>query len=486
MRLLTMGLTLRAWQDTAHPREKDNRGALRLIRVFCPALALLALTALVQPVSAQEGADPPPPQGTADSSQAAACWLCDLRTRPTLTGDWGGYRSRLQERGLTFGATVTQFAFGMKGGFNAPVPAPFSHGDRGSYTGRGQYDLGVDLQKFGWLPHGKLLVTAEHWWGEYGNVSLSTGAFEPAVFGAALPPNANKEGTLALTNFFLVQPFSENLVVFVGKKVLVGEMDQDRFAGGNGTQQFMNQALVANPAFLLGMPYTGFAAGLVSPQKWGRMTVVVRDPENRTTDTLGLDNLFAKGVIVQSEVRLTTNFFGLPGDQHIGGVWKGFDQKDLNFLFSPPPEFPGIEGASSRTRSEGYTVFYGFDQFVVRYKDEEERGWGLFGRASYSDGNPTPLRYFVSAGLGGDSPFKGWTRCDKFGVGWYYTDASNEFGPIPKTVFGIQNGTGVELYYKFQVTPWIDVTPDLQYVRPWAHRVAEDAFLYGLRVNMKL
>jgi len=216
------------------------------------------------------------------------------------------------------------------------------------------------------------------------------------------------------------------------------------------------------------------------------MTLVVRDPENRTTDTVGLSNLFSKGVIVQSEVRLKTNFFGLPGDQHIGGIWKGFRQQDLNFLLSPPPEFPGIEGASSRTVSQGYTVFYGFDQFVVRYADDGERGWGLFGRASYSDGNPTPTQHFLSLGIGGDSPFKGWSRGDTFGLGWYYTGASKEFGPIPQTLFGIQNGTGVELYYKFQVTPWLDVTPDLQYIRPWAHRVAENAFLYGLRVNMKL
>jgi misacylated tRNA(Ala) deacylase len=33
-----------------------------------------------------------------------------------------------------------------------------------------------------------LLVTAEHWYGQYGNVSFNTGAFTPAVFGAALPP----------------------------------------------------------------------------------------------------------------------------------------------------------------------------------------------------------------------------------------------------------------------------------------------------------
>jgi porin len=225
--------------------------------------------------------------------------------------------------------------------------------------------------------------------------------------------------------------------------------------------------------------------GVVSPQKWGRMAISVRDPQDRTTDTVGLDHLFSKGVIVSGEVRLNTNFFGLPGDQHIGGIWKGYDQQNLNFLLSPPPEYPGIEGVSSRTVSQGYTVFYGFDQFVVQYTDDEERGWGFFGRASFSDGNPTPVRYFLSLGIGGDSPLK-WNRGDTFGLGWYYTGVSSEIGPVPQALFGIQNGTGVEVYYKFQATPWLDVTPDLQYIRPWAHVVAEHAFLFGLRVNIKL
>jgi porin len=453
--------------------------------VFCPALALLALAAIAQPALAQDGPDQLPQQGTTDNSEAAACWFCDLRTRPTITGDWGGYRSRLKELGLTFTGKVTSFGFGVSGGISAPVPPPLSQGDRFAYTGRGQYDLGVDLEKFGWLPKGKLMVTAEHWWGDYGNVSLSTGAMSPAVFGAALPPASNNEGTPYLTNFFLVQPLSQNLVVVAGKKVLVGEMDQDRFAGGNGTQQFMNQALVANPAFLLGLPYTGFIAAVVSPQKWGQMVVSVRDPEDRTTDTVGLSDLYSKGVIVASEVKLKTNFFGLPGDQHIGGVWKRFDQQDLNFLLSPPQDYPQTGGSSSRTISQGYTVFYGFDQFVARYADDEELGWGFFGRASLSDGNPTPVRYFVSAGVGGDSPFK-WNRGDKFGLGWYYTGASAEFGQVPQTLFGIRNGTGAELFYKFQVAPWLDITPDIQYIKPGLGAIADEAFIFGWRVNMML
>lgn len=44
----------------------------------------------------------------------------------------------------------------------------------------------------------------------------------------------------------------------------------------------------------------------------------------------------------------------------------------------------------------------------------------------------------------------------------------------------------MELFYNVQVTPWLIVMPDLQSIRPWAHLVAENAFLFGLRVNMKL
>ncbi len=446
---------------------------------------LFALIALAQPASAQDRLDQPSQEHTPGNSDAVACLFCDLWTRPTLTGDWGGYRSRLQELGLTFAGNVTQFGFGFQGGISAAVPPPLLKGNRFAYTGRGQYDLGVDLEKFGGLPKGKLIVTAEHWWGEYGNVSLSTGAGVPAVFGATLPPSPNNPGVPYLTNFFVVQPLSQNLVVFAGKKVVVGEMDQDRFAGGNGTQQFMNQALVANPAFLTALPYSSFAAGVVSPQEWGRIAVSARDPQDRTTDTLGVNNLYAKGVIVSGEVTLKTKFFGLPGDQHIGGVWKRYDQRNLNFLLSPPPEYPAIGGSASQTVSQGYTVFYGFDQFFVRYAGDEERGWGVFGRASLSDGNPTPVRFFVSGGIAGDSPFKGY-RGDKWGLGWYYVGASTEFGPVPQALFAIRNGTGVELFYNFQVTPWLNITPDLQYIKPGLSKVADEAFVFGWRVNMLL
>ena len=130
---------------------------------------------------------------------------CDLWTQPTLTGDWFGQRTAIQESGVTFAGRSTHYAFGVEGGIHtSPLPI-LGTGDTFKYTGRGEYDLIFDLEKFGGLPHGSLLVRAEHWYGDYGNISLNTGAFAPAVFGAMQPTAPNDAGDLFLTNFVILR-----------------------------------------------------------------------------------------------------------------------------------------------------------------------------------------------------------------------------------------------------------------------------------------
>jgi porin len=48
------------------------------------------------------------------------------------------------------------------------------------------------------------------------------------------------------------------------------------------------------------------------------------------------------------------------------------------------------------------------------------------------------------------------------------------------------SGSGVEVFHNFQVTPWLNVTPDVQFVSPGNRAIADAAFIYGLRVNMTL
>ena len=425
----------------------------------------------------------PPFEDTPGGAGLPSGAASDAFGRKTVTGDLFDRWLSTKESGITFGGRVTQFGFGLAGGIDRPVPPPLGQGDVFRYTGRSEYDAVVDLEKFGGLPHGRLLVRAEQWYGEFGNVSPRAGTFTPTVFPAFLPPRPNDPGVPYITNFLLTQPLSPNWVVFGGKKDVLGTVDQDIFAGGDGTEQFVNQALIANPSFLLGMPYSFFTAGVVSPRDWGGVAVYVMDPKNRTADFMQFGDLFNQGIIIGGEIKRKTMFFDLPGQQHVGGVWKHQEQLDLRYAFTPPG--PGSEppGIGPATLWDSWVAYYGFDQYVVRYTDNPDRGWGLFGRASIADGNPNPIKYFLSTGIGGFSPLGG-ARGDTFGLGWFLVGASDQFGPVPTALFGPRNGIGVEWFYNIQATPWLNITPDLQWIRPGLGAISTDnAFVYGIRAN---
>jgi porin len=420
--------------------------------------------------------------GAVASDNYGCCWH-----RPTLTGDWLGHRSCLEERGITFRGRVTQFAFGVDGGVDRPVLAPLAQGDTFEYTGNAQYDFIFDTEKFGGLPYGQLIVTAEQApWGRFGNVSFDSGAVAPPILNSIIAPVRDREGVPYLTRFLYIQPLSEQFVVAVGKDRILPEHDDDIFAGGDGVEQFTNVALVDNPALLLSMPFSTFTAAALMPQQWGMITVFAVDPQDRSTEAFSrLGDLFSQGVILGGEVNVHTNFFCLPGQHRVGGLWKHTDLPDLR-LTPPIPSYPYPPARSGlATIGDSCTLFYNFDQYLRIFSDEPRRGWGVFGRMAISDGNPTPASYFLSAGIGGYSPWR-CDRGDRFGVGWYYIKTPSAWGPIPRLLFDPQDATGVELFYNFQLTPWLNITPDIQYVRPTLSRLAGDSFIYGLRVNMKL
>ena len=423
------------------------------------------------------------PDDPATAEEGAAAGGTDPFGRKTVTGDLFDRWLSTKEAGVTFGGRVTQFGFGVAGGIDQPVPPPLGGGDVFVYTGRGEYDAVVDLEKFGGLPRGRLLIRAEHWYGEYGSVSLRAGAFTPVVFPACLPPRPNDPGVPYITNILVTQPLSPDWVVYGGKKDILGSFDQDVFAGGDGTEQFVNQALIANPSFLLGMPYSFFTTGIVAPRDWGGMSVYVMDPKNRTADFLQFGDLFNQGIIIGGEVKYRTKLLDAPGQRHLGAVWKHQPQRDLRFAFQPSDVGGGPLANAGRTLWDSWVVYGGFDQYLVRYGEKPDRGWGLFGRASIADGNPNPVRFFLSTGLGGYSPL-GRMRGDTFGLGCFFVGGSSQFGPVPTALFAPRDGVGVEWFYNVQATPWLNVTPDIQWIRPGLGAIATDnAFIYGLRAN---
>ena len=375
----------------------------------------------------------------------------------------------LEKLGITFDADVTQFYQGVASG---------GREQEFLYGGHGDYVLDLDGETVLGQEGLFLQMRGEHRFGE--DVNSSTGALMPASLLMSLP--AFDENDLILSEFTITQFFSENFAVFLGKAAAI-EGDPNQFAAGRGREQFSNLAFVANPVPLNAMPYATLTAGVVytaDPQFNQYIKFLVRNPTDTTT-TSGFDELFAEGVTLAVDARLHTNFFGKSGHQLVGGVWTN---REFNALGQDPRIlFPPL-GIEIERKSGSWTAFYNFDQYLVVDPCNPQRGWGLFGRAAISDGNPNPLHWFLSLGVGGTSPIC-CREQDTFGLGWYHIGLSDEIGEIGNKLLLPRDETGVELYYKAQFSKWFELTADVQVLEPAVRRGATTAVVAGLRGNIE-
>ena len=283
-------------------------------------------------------------------------------------------------------------------------------------------------------------------------------------------PSLNTED-LILTNVVFTQALSEQFVVFFGKMDTL-DGDMNAFAHGRGKTQFLNTNFVFNPIAVQTIPYSTLGAGFAILRDFEQIFSFSVLNATDTTTTSGFSELFADGVVLAAELRLPTSLLRLPGHQGIGAGW---NSKEYTALGQDPRViFPGVP---ITPKDGSWNVKYSFDQYLVVDPCDPTRGWGIFGRAGISDGNPNPLKWIVSCGIGGNSPLRG-READRFGIGWYYGAANQG------TFFKPNDGTGVEMFYNIAVTPWFQLTPDLQILDGGSMRNPDTAVIVGLRANL--
>ena len=86
---------------------------------------------------------------------------------------------------------------------------------------------------------------------------------------------------------------------------------------------------------------------------------------------------------------------------------------------------------------------------------------------------------------------------DRFGIGYYYlkisSDLRGSFPPLLRNRIGLEHEQGVELFYNIAVTPWLHVTPDLQFIDAGRNQAPiigpnrksiETAVVVGLRIKI--
>jgi porin len=148
---------------------------------------------------------------------------------------------------------------------------------------------------------------------------------------------------------------------------------------------------------------------------------------------------------------------------------------------------PLLRAALSRalepeTVGGNWAFMYNFDQYLYTRPDDKTQGFGLFGSFAWAPGTVNPITETYTFGLGGKGLVP--TRAhDRYGIGYYYLNLSDD---LP-SLFSAYAEQGVEVFYNFEVTPWLHITPDLQViVDPGGSSKRDVAIVYGLRMQMSL
>ena len=162
--------------------------------------------------------------------------------------------------------------------------------------------------------------------------------------------------------------------------------------------------------------------------------------------------------MLDAELRVGIKPFGLPGHQLIGGIWSTQTFTSLTQdLRTSIPFGQIIRGEISlsnalsevqiRETSGSWAAYYNFDQFVYTTKADGSQGIGIFGRIGFGDRNTNILEQFYSFGIAGQGMLPGRDR-DRFGIGFYYTNFSND---LPEIILS-GNEIGLEIFYNIAAT----------------------------------
>lgn len=414
-----------------------------------------------------------PEMSPADDTTRLVPWVDytgDLWHRAALTGDWGGLRQRMMDKGLRINVNLTQTYQGNIGG---------GVKKQALYQGGLRYELDLDTGAAGLWPGGQFHVRGETSFGKSDN---SNSASLMPVNTDALYPVPGKDLT-CLSEAYYMQ-FVSSWLGFIGGKMSPREANV--FAHDE-TTQFMNNAFVYNPVQGASVPLDFLAAGVILlPTDWLKISTFVLDSEG-SADQTGFETVFERGTTIYQNSEVTVKPFDQVGHQRVSWTWT--DKSSVKLRQDPRLILRGLvqerlglgAGPTLNRQGSDWCFMYDFDQYLYTKPGTKDQGFGLFGRFGFSDGEVNPVAQFYSVGLGGKGMIPQRDK-DTFGVGFYYLGVSDKLGPLLDRRIGDEQG--VEMFYNIEITPWLHITPDIQVINPGRIKYDETAVVTGVRMRI--
>jgi porin len=440
------------------------------------AVATLAAAARAQLPADSRGEPPPRSIGAEQDSPVEAIpedsdspsFAGPILERSKLTGDWFGSRTALSNGGVTFDLSSTQYCQGVTTG---GLEQAFAYG------GRNDYFLNFDGEKLGLWEGSFVTLHGETRYGESANTLAGTLLAPNLLLSVPLPNGA----VTALTGVTFTQSLTDELEIFGGKFNTLDGYEQPLTGAGNLTG-FQNTAMLFNPVLARTVPYSTFGAGFAWLQEEKLEFAAVVYDTNDTPTVSGFETFFDNGATIYAEAVVPTSFVDCPGHQGISGTYSSGAYTSL----TPSVYLDPIEGLviTPAFRTGSWCLAYNFDQALYVSPEDPERLWGVFGNFGIADENPSPVRWFASAGISGASQIAG-RQSDSFGVAYFYLGVSEPLKELAPILLPLRDEHGVELYYNMAITPCCQITPDLQVITPFRDR-ADTSLIFGLRVNVDL
>jgi porin len=380
---------------------------------------------------------------------------------PYLTGDWGGTRRRLAEKGITFDIdTIVDVTKNLKGGL----------GTAGSTWRRlTEATFTLDTRPLFGLEGG--IVFADFQNADGRNPSDTLIGDVQGIDGLDGVPGAPHQNRTQLAQFWYQQSAFDGAL-----RIKVGKVDaNNEFDHSDTAQEFLHQS-TGSSATLFTLPtYPDPATSVnifVKPWKEFQIGFGLYDgsyADGVRTGSLGPRTFFrnAGDLFVISEVDLSwsAGADALPGRLGVGG-WYSTNR------------FARLDGGRRATGTGAPYALLDQTLWRANPKDEKDaRGLAMFLMYGYAD----PAILIYDHNLGG-------------GVAWT--------GPIPGRPDDVM-GTGVqavhfsrayrtrsdfeasyEMFYRVQVTPWLALKPDLQYIASPGGRGTPDALALTVRLEM--
>jgi porin len=381
-------------------------------------------------------------------------------TRDKLTGDWGGLRSDMSEHGLEIDMKLSQF-------YQEVTSGGVDSSNGGEYGVLLDTWFNVDMNKLFGTWEG-LHLTAHVQSRDGSDVSADAGSLLLSNAALLYPLPGDYDGTNVTTFFFTQMLFDDQAALLAGK---LGSFDvlEGLFPQGivnHGTEGFMNansimsifswgrwltlsQYGVAGWTYADGMPSTGF---------------IVAGTDNTTT-SWDISDSFSDGVGIMLFHRFVY------AREKLGYVYVGAGGSTKEYASTDPVDWAINPLGSPAPQKEKKPWDVAVYVYQVLWQEQSDKPSGttrrlqMFVGGSVGDDNPSFADWDVFANLQAFGVFDSRPN-DRMGIAAHYYHMADDFVELGSIIPGQKLSDTVwttELYYNYEIKPWLHLSPNLQY-----------------------